>query len=48
MPAFAALVAGSLAGVRAAAPLIGRLPDRVHAWGYIALLVLVLAGMALR
>ncbi|MGJ7574980.1 sulfite exporter TauE/SafE family protein [Variovorax sp. RB2P76] len=50
VPAFAALVAGSLVGVRAAAPLIGRMPDRVHTWGYIALLVLVLvlAGMALR
>lgn len=48
VPAFAALVAGSLVGVRAAAPLIGRMPERVHTWGYIALLVLVLAGMALR
>ncbi|WP_408908395.1 sulfite exporter TauE/SafE family protein [Variovorax paradoxus] len=48
LPAFAALVAGSLLGVRAAAPLIGRLPDRVHAWGYLALLVAVLLGMLLR
>jgi uncharacterized membrane protein YfcA len=48
VPAFAALVAGSLVGVRAAAPFIGRMPHRVHAWGYIALLGLVLAGMALR
>jgi uncharacterized membrane protein YfcA len=43
-PRFAALVVGSLVGVRAAAPLIGRMPDRVHTWGYIALLSLVLAG----
>ena len=48
LPAFAALVAGSLLGVRAAAPLIGRLPDRVHAWGYLVLLVAVLLGMLLR
>lgn len=48
VPAFAALVAGSLVGVRVAAPLIGRMPERVHTWGYIALLVLVLAGMAMR
>lgn len=48
LPAFGALVAGSLVGVRAAAPLIGRMPEHVHTWGYMALLVLVLAGMVLR
>ncbi|WP_185546032.1 sulfite exporter TauE/SafE family protein [Variovorax sp. KBW07] len=48
VPAFGALVVGSLVGIRAAAPLIGRLPDRVHTWVYLALLLAVLAGMALR
>lgn len=48
VPAFAALVVGSLVGVRAAAPLIGRIPDRIHTWVYLGLLVAVLAGMVLR
>ncbi len=48
VPAFAALVAGSLVGVRMAAPLIGRIPDRIHTWVYLGLLVAVLAGMVLR
>jgi len=48
VPAFGALVVGSLVGIRAAAPLIGRIPDRVHTWVYLALLLAVLAGMALR
>lgn len=43
--AFALLVAGSLIGMRLASPLIGRIPDRLHAQIYIALLVLVLVGM---
>lgn len=43
--AFLILVAGSLVGIRAASPLIGRIPDAWHARTYIALLVLVLLGM---
>lgn len=43
--AFAALALGSLAGIRLAAPLIPRIPDRLHARIYIALLALVLMSM---
>jgi uncharacterized membrane protein YfcA len=45
--AFAALALGSLAGIRLAAPLIPRIPDRLHARVYVALLALVLLSMAL-
>jgi hypothetical protein len=45
--AFAVLVAGSLVGIRAAAPWIGAIPDRVHARVYMGLLVAVLLAMAL-
>jgi hypothetical protein len=48
VPAFGALVVGSLMGVRAAAPLIGCISDRIHTWVYLGLLVVVLAGMVLR
>lgn len=43
--AFAVLTLGSLVGIRLAAPWIGRIPDRVHAWVYIGLLVLVMLSM---
>ncbi|MFJ4249030.1 sulfite exporter TauE/SafE family protein [Pseudomonas sp. NPDC089741] len=43
--AFAVLTVGSLIGIRLAAPWIGRIPDRVHAWVYIGLLVLVMLSM---
>lgn len=45
--AFAVLVVGSLVGIRAAAPWIGAIPDRVHARVYMGLLVAVLVAMAL-
>ncbi|MGY6270375.1 sulfite exporter TauE/SafE family protein [Achromobacter denitrificans] len=43
--AFAALALGSLAGIRLAAPLIPRIPDRLHARVYVLLLALVLLSM---
>lgn len=43
--AFAALTAGSLLGIRLATPWIGRIPDRLHAWVYVALLAIVLISM---
>lgn len=45
--AFAVLVVGSVLGIRMASPLIGRIPDRVHANVYVGLLVFVLAVMVL-
>jgi uncharacterized membrane protein YfcA len=44
--AFAVLTLGSLLGIRLATPWIGRIPDRVHAWVYIGLLVIVMLGMS--
>lgn len=43
--AFAVLTLGSLIGIRLAAPWIGRIPDRVHAWVYIALLMMVMISL---
>jgi hypothetical protein len=43
--AFAILGAGSIIGMRLATPWIGRIPDRIHAWVYIGLLLLVMLGM---
>lgn len=43
--AFAALALGSLAGIRLAAPLIPRIPDRLHARVYVLLLALVMLSM---
>lgn len=45
LSAFALLVAGSLIGMRLAAPLIGRIPDRLHAQIYVTLLAVVMLGM---
>ena len=45
--AFAALALGSLAGIRLAAPLIPRIPDRLHARVYVLLLALVMLSMLL-
>ncbi|KAG1469201.1 hypothetical protein G6F57_012286 [Rhizopus arrhizus] len=45
--AFAALALGSLAGIRLAAPLIPRIPDRLHARVYVLLLALVMLSMVL-
>lgn len=44
--AFLALVAGSWIGIRLASPLIGRIPDRVHAKAYLLLLTVVMVVMA--
>ncbi|KIF55078.1 sulfite exporter TauE/SafE family protein [Pseudomonas fluorescens] len=44
--AFAVLTLGSLLGIRLATLWIGRIPDRVHAWVYIGLLVIVMLGMS--
>ena len=46
--AFSVLTVGSLLGIRLATPWIGRIPDRVHAWVYIGLLVIVLTAMAMK
>lgn len=46
--ALAVLVAGSWGGIRLAAPLIGRIPDAVHARVYLGLLTAVLLAMVLR
>lgn len=46
--AFAVLTVGSLIGIRLAAPWIGRIPDRVHAWVYIGLLIIVLLCISLK
>jgi len=43
--AFAVLALGSLAGIHLAAPLIPRIPDRVHARVYVLLLTLVMLSM---
>lgn len=46
--AFALLTVGSLLGIRLATPWIGRIPDRVHAWVYIGLLIVVLLGISIK
>ncbi|XAH24644.1 sulfite exporter TauE/SafE family protein [Xylophilus sp. GW821-FHT01B05] len=43
--AFAVLAAGSLLGIRLASRYIGGIPDRVHAWVYVGLLVAVMLSM---
>ena len=43
--AFAVLALGSLAGIRLAAPLIPRIPDRLHARVYVLLLAAVMLAM---
>ncbi|CAB3691982.1 MAG: sulfite exporter TauE/SafE family protein [Achromobacter pulmonis] len=45
--AFATLALGALAGIRLAAPWIPRIPDRLHARVYVALLALVLLSLVL-
>jgi uncharacterized membrane protein YfcA len=45
--AFVALALGSLIGIRLSAPLIPRIPDRLHARVYILLLALVMLSMLL-
>ena len=44
----AVLTVGALIGIRLAAPWIGRIPDRVHAWVYIGLLIIVLLCISLK
>ena len=44
--AFAVLTLCSMLGLRLATPSIGRIPDRVHAWVYIGLLLIVMLGMS--
>lgn len=46
--AFALLTVGSLLGIRLATRWIGRIPDRVHAWVYVGLLIVVMLGMVIR
>lgn len=43
--AFTALALGSLAGIRLAAPLMPRIPDRLHARVYVLLLAIVMLSM---
>lgn len=43
--AFAVLTLGALIGMRCAGPLVGRMPDRMHARIYLGLLILVLISM---
>lgn len=47
MLAFVVLLAGSWLGMQAATPWVGRIPDKLHAKIYLALLTLVLLTMAL-
>jgi uncharacterized membrane protein YfcA len=47
MLAFLVLLAGSWLGMQAATPWVGRIPDKLHAKIYLALLTLVLLTMAL-
>ena len=47
LTAFAALILGALAGIRLATPWIGRIPDRLHAWVYIGLLVVVMLDISI-
>ncbi|WP_339475314.1 MULTISPECIES: sulfite exporter TauE/SafE family protein [unclassified Pseudomonas] len=46
--AFAVLTLGALVGIRLATPWIGRIPDGLHAWVYIGLLVSVMLGIAIK
>ncbi|MBV4550716.1 sulfite exporter TauE/SafE family protein [Pseudomonas sp. SWRI102] len=46
--AFAVLTLGALVGIRLATPWIGRMPDGVHAWVYIGLLVVVMLGISIQ
>ncbi len=48
LAAFALLSLGSLAGIRLAGRWVGRIPDRIHARVYIALLALVMASMMIK
>ncbi|MNG04263.1 hypothetical protein D3C84_873820 [compost metagenome] len=48
LQAFAVLTLGSLVGIRLATPWIGRIPDGVHAWVYIGLLVIVMLGISIQ
>lgn len=43
--AFATLALGSMLGIRLATPIIGRIPDRIHARVYVGLLVIVMISM---
>ena len=45
LPACVVLAVGSWTGIRLTSPFIGRIPDRVHAGTYLALLVIMLAVM---
>ncbi|MBA1379021.1 sulfite exporter TauE/SafE family protein [Pseudomonas brassicacearum] len=46
--AFFALILGALLGIRLATPWIGRIPDGLHAWVYIGLLVVVMFGISIQ
>lgn len=47
IPAFAVLTLGSWLGSQLATPLVGRIPDRLHAKVYLGLLAIVLVSMAI-
>ncbi|CAI8815602.1 membrane hypothetical protein [Pseudomonas sp. IT-P253] len=46
--AFAVLTMGSMMGIRLATPWIGRIPDELHAWVYIGLLIIVMLGISVQ
>lgn len=48
LPAFGLLAVGSLIGVRLALPHAGKIPDKLHARTYIALLALVLLALIIK
>ncbi|MEB0040794.1 MULTISPECIES: sulfite exporter TauE/SafE family protein [unclassified Pseudomonas] len=47
LPAFGLLTVGSLIGVRLTLPFAGRIPDKLHAHIYVALLILVLLALGI-
>ncbi|WP_263140936.1 hypothetical protein [Pseudomonas sp. RIT-PI-AD] len=47
LPAFALLTLGAWVGVRFALPFANRIPDRMHARIYVALLILVLLALVI-
>jgi uncharacterized membrane protein YfcA len=47
LPAFGLLTFGSLIGVRLTLPFAGRIPDKLHAYIYVALLIIVLLALVI-
>lgn len=48
LPAFGLLTVGSIIGVRLTIPFAGRIPDKLHAHIYVALLILVLLALVIK